>query len=316
EDSLCLPWVSENLPLDDLLRAGLRLLPVSVPSRGSRHLSGLLHSVHRLLQRRSLRHLLLDGLSLAGLSGQVRKLKTARLHQKRRLLLDDFEHVSPVLVKVLVLGLERVDLPLEVLPKLGLHVILVHGAKKLSQPLTNRLALLLKDPPRHTLRKLLHDLRPFGFQLVQELVRAHGGFRLSELLCRMLCDGLLIALHRLHLLEIGQELLVLLLQRTKLLALLPELALKFLVTALQVLRGLVLACPQLLPRVSLLLCLHIRVRVSLIGAVLRLCVHSLRGLVRLSLGRMWGVSRLGDPSNVLIAQAENVLHVVRHVSPP
>src|SRR5690606_18345984 len=114
-----------------------------------------------------------------------------------------------------------------------------------------------------------------------------------------------------------RSLLVLLLQRTKLLALLPELALKLLVTALQVLRGLVLACPQLLPRVSLLLlCPHIRVRVSLIGAVLRLWVHSLRGLVRLSLGRMWGVSRLGDPSNVLIAQAENVLHAVRHVSPP
>src|SRR5690606_20150729 len=107
--------------------------------------------------------------------------------------------------------------------------------------------------------------------------RAHGGLRLSELLCRVLCSGLLIVLHRLRLLEVGQELLVLLLQRTKLLALLPELALKLLVTALQVLRGLVLACPQLLSRVSLLLCPHIRVRVSLIGAVLRLWVHSLRG---------------------------------------
>src|SRR5690606_25320138 len=193
---------------------------------------------------------------------------------------------------------------------------LVHWAEKLAQRLTNHLALLLKEPPRHTLRELLHDLRPFGFQLVQELVRVHGGFRLSELLCRMLCDGLLIALHRLRLLEVGQKLLVLLLQRTKLLTLLPELALKLLVTALQVLRGLVLACPQLLLRVSLLLCPHIRVRVSLIGAVLRLCVHSLRGLVRLSLGRRWGAARLGDTSNVLIAQAENVLYVVRHVSPP
>src|SRR5690606_22188925 len=101
--------------------------------------------------------------------------------------------------------LERVDLPLEVLPKLGLRVILVHWAEKLAQRLTNRLALLLKDPPRHTLRELLHDLRPFGFQLVQELVRAHGGLRLSELLCRVLCSGLLIALHRLRLLEVGQE---------------------------------------------------------------------------------------------------------------
>src|SRR5690606_34845224 len=231
--------------LDDLLRAGLRLLPAGVPSRGSRHLSGLLHSVHRLLNRRSLRHLLLDGLRLAGLSGQIRKLKTARLHGEHRLLLDDFEHVSPVLVKVLVLGLERVDLPPEVLPKLGLHVMLVHGAEKLAQRLTNHLAFLLKEPPRHTLRELLHDLRPFGFQLVQELFRAYGGLRLSELLCRVLCSGLLIALHRLRLLEVGQELLVLLLQRTKLLALLPELALKLLVTALQVLRGLVFACPQL-----------------------------------------------------------------------
>src|SRR5690606_20083363 len=147
------------------------------------------------------------------------------------LILEVFEYVSPLRVKFLVLGLERVDLPLEVLPELGLHVILVHGAEKLSQRLTNRLALLLKEPPRHTLRKLLHDLRPFGFQLVQELVRAHGGLRLSELLCRVLCSGLLIALHRLRLLEVGQELLVLLLQRTKLLALLPELALKLLVTA-------------------------------------------------------------------------------------
>src|SRR5690606_1431503 len=206
EDSLCLPWVAEPLPLDALLRAGLRLLPVSVPSRGSRHLSGLLHSVHRLLQRRSLRHLLLDGLRLAGLSGQVLKLKTARLHQKRRLLLDDFEHVSPVLFKALVLGLERVDLPLEVLPQLALRVVLVHWAEKLAQRLTNHLALLPKEPPRHTLRELLRDLRPFGFHLVQELVRAHGGLRLSELLCRMLCDGLLIALHRLRLLEVGQEL--------------------------------------------------------------------------------------------------------------
>src|SRR5690606_27313794 len=135
-------------------------------------------SVHRLLNRRSLRHLLLDGLRLAGLSGQVRKLKTARLCGEYRLLLDDFEYVSPVLVKVLVLGLERVDLPLEVLPKLGLRVMLVHWAEKLAQRLTNHLALLFKDPPRHTLRELLHDLRPFGFQLVQELVRAHGGLRL------------------------------------------------------------------------------------------------------------------------------------------
>src|SRR5690606_24841812 len=154
----------------------------------------------------------------------------------------------------------------------------------------------------------------FGFQLVQELVRAHGGLRLSELLCRMLCDGLLIALHRLRLLEVGQELLVLLLQRTKLLALLPELALKLLVAALQVLRGLVGACRRLLPGVSRLprrLWPPIRVRVALMGAVLRLWVHSLRGRVRLGLGRVGGVSRLGGPSNVLISQAENVLYVVR-----
>src|SRR5690606_12592664 len=219
-------------------------------------------------------------------------------------------------VKVLVLGLERVDLPLVVLPKLGLHAILIHGAEKLTQPLTNRLAVLLKDPPRHTLRNLLHNLRPFGFQLLQDLVSAHGRFKLAKLLvCRRLL-GLLVTLHRLQLLEVRKQLLVLLLHHTKLLPLLPQLALEFLVASLQVLRGLVLACPQLLPRVSLLLCLRIRVRVSLIGAVLRLRVHSLRGLVRLSLGRMWGVSRLGDPSNVLIAQAENALHVVRHVSPP
>src|SRR5690606_41258547 len=94
-------------------------------------------SVHRLLNRRSLRHLLLDGLRLAGLSGQVRKLKTARLCGEYRLLLDDFEYVSPVLVKVLVLGLERVDLPLEVLPKLGLREMLVHWADRKSTRLNS-----------------------------------------------------------------------------------------------------------------------------------------------------------------------------------